>query len=95
MLWLIMTTGKCNLKCKYCGGSFDGKTVPYEEKYEISDLKRLIENDPDPTIIFYGGEPLVNYRYIMDVMDKIEFARFGIQTNGILFKLLPERYWRI
>jgi len=94
MLWLIMTTGKCNLKCKYCGGSFDGKTVPYEEKYEVSDLKRLIENDPDPTVIFYGGEPLVNFRYIMDVMDKIEFARFGIQTNGILFKLLPERYWR-
>ncbi len=94
MLWLLMTTGKCNLRCKYCGGSFDSKTVPYEESYDLDKLKELIEDDRDPTIIFYGGEPLVNYRYIMDVMDRIEFARFGIQTNGVLYKLLPEKYWR-
>ncbi|AFZ71037.1 putative peptide-modifying radical SAM enzyme, AF0577 family [Caldisphaera lagunensis DSM 15908] len=94
MLWLIITTGKCNLKCDYCGGSYPNKFVPWNIKYDIEKLKELILKDNFPTVIFYGGEPLLNYKYIMNVMDNIKKARFGIQTNGLLVKLLPEEYWK-
>ncbi|WP_338603942.1 radical SAM/SPASM domain-containing protein [Sulfolobus tengchongensis] len=94
MLWLLMTTGKCNLKCDYCGGSFPANIVPYETKYDINKIKRIIERDNDATIIFYGGEPLLNYKFIISVLDNVKAKRYGIQTNGIAIKLLPEKYWR-
>ncbi|MEM1626400.1 MAG: TIGR04084 family radical SAM/SPASM domain-containing protein [Sulfolobaceae archaeon] len=94
MLWFIITTGKCNLTCKYCGGSFDKNVVPWSIKYSIDSLKQIIKKDPDPIIFFYGGEPLLNYRFIMNVMDNIEAKRWGIQTNGLNIKLLPSEYWK-
>ncbi|MGC9106123.1 MAG: TIGR04084 family radical SAM/SPASM domain-containing protein [Thermoprotei archaeon] len=94
MLWLVLTTGKCNLTCDYCGGSFPKRYSPYDVTYDLSKLKRLIESDPRATVIFYGGEPLMNPKFIMKVMDSVRARRFGIQTNGTLYKLLPERYWR-
>ena len=94
MLWILLTTGKCNLKCDYCGGSFPAKYVPYAVMYDVKKLKALIEADPKATVIFYGGEPLANPKFIMEVMDNVRARRFGIQTNGTLYRLLPERYWR-
>ncbi|MEB3757610.1 MAG: TIGR04084 family radical SAM/SPASM domain-containing protein [Desulfurococcales archaeon] len=93
MLWLVHTTGKCNLSCTYCGGSIPESIMPWQSRYSVGDLEKLISRDPDPTIIFYGGEPLLNPRFIMDVMDSIE-ARYGVQTNGTLPWLLPESYWK-
>jgi putative peptide-modifying radical SAM enzyme len=94
MLWLILTTGKCNLSCDYCGGSFPNEIVPWNVKYNISELKTAIEKDPKATVIFYGGEPLMNYKFIMKVMDNVRAKRWGIQTNGIGIRLLPEKYWK-
>lgn len=94
MLWLIFTTGYCNLRCDYCGGSFEPTVVPWKPKYDLNNLKVLIENDPNATIIFYGGEPLANPKFIMNVIDTINVKRWGIQTNGTLVKLLPESYWK-
>lgn len=94
MLWLLITTGKCNLKCIYCGGSFNKEIVPWDVKYNIKDLKELIESDPEPTVIFYGGEPLLNPKFIIEVMENIKAKRWGIQTNGLLVNLLPQKYWK-
>ncbi|GAB6946339.1 radical SAM/SPASM domain-containing protein [Vulcanisaeta sp. JCM 16161] len=94
MLWLLFTTGACNLKCSYCGGSFEPRVVPWRVTYNADKLKRLIEGDADATVIFYGGEPLLNPRFIMWVMDNIRARRFGIQTNGTLVNLLPRDYWK-
>ena len=94
MLWLVLTTGKCNLACRYCGGSFPQKYSPWDVKYSIDDLIRLVSSDPDPTVIFYGGEPLLNPKFIMEVMDRVPAKRFGIQTNGLAVKSLPPEYWR-
>ena len=94
MLWLVFTTGACNLRCAYCGGSFEPHVVPWRVNYDVSKLKQLIERDGDATVIFYGGEPLLNPRFIMWVMDNIRARRFGIQTNGTLVNLLPRDYWR-
>lgn len=90
----MFTTGKCNLTCSYCGGSFESEVVPWTVKYDLEALKRTIERDNDATVIFYGGEPLSNPAFIMKAMDSIKATRWGIQTNGTLVRLLPERYWR-
>ncbi len=67
--------------------------MPWKPKYSAKDLKKIIDNDPDPTIIFYGGEPLLNPEFIMEIMDTLE-ARYGVQTNGTLPHLLPDSYWQ-
>ncbi|ABU81515.1 TIGR04084 family radical SAM/SPASM domain-containing protein [Ignicoccus hospitalis] len=91
MLWLVYSSSKCNLKCKYCGGSWPD--LPPKPVYPVSTLKEYLEAvDPRPAIVFYGGEPLLNPKFIMDVMDNVE-ATFGIQTNATLHHLLPPRYW--
>lgn len=90
----MFTTGYCNLKCDYCGGSFEPNVVPWKPKVDIEKLKKIIESDPHPVVIFYGGEPLANPKFIMSVMDNVNASRWGVQTNGTLVKLLPENYWR-
>ncbi|MEZ0249026.1 MAG: TIGR04084 family radical SAM/SPASM domain-containing protein [Thermoproteus sp.] len=94
MLWFVITTGACNLKCRYCGGSFDPRHSPWTVKYDIEDLRRLLSRDEEPVVFFYGGEPLLNPGYIMAVMDSIKAKRWGIQTNGLLARRLPVEYWR-
>lgn len=93
MLYIVFTTGQCNLKCKYCGGSFPPERVPWEVEYPIDYLKEFISEDPDPIIAFYGGEPLLNADYIVEVMDEIPYARFVIQTNGTIAEALKPDYW--
>ncbi len=94
MLWLIYTTGECNLRCSYCGGSFNPSVVPWEVKYSLEDLKKLVESDSDATVIFYGGEPLLNAEFMMKVMDGVRAKRFGVQTNGTVIDALPASYWK-
>ncbi len=94
MLWLVFTTGACNLRCTYCGGSFEPHVVPWRTTYNINKLRQLLEGDRDAAVIFYGGEPLLNPGFIMRIMDNIKAKRFGIQTNGTLANLLPRDYWR-
>ncbi|MCS7097536.1 MAG: TIGR04084 family radical SAM/SPASM domain-containing protein [Candidatus Methanomethyliaceae archaeon] len=94
MLFFIITTGMCNLNCKYCGGSFPEKYVPYRIKYELNRLRDFIEQDKDAVIAFYGGEPLLNYQFIKNVMDKVEAKKFVIQTNGLLYEKLSMDYWQ-
>ncbi|MCS7365072.1 MAG: TIGR04084 family radical SAM/SPASM domain-containing protein [archaeon GB-1867-035] len=95
MLYIIFTTGQCNLSCKYCGGSFPSDVVPWKVEYSVNDLRKFIEGDNSPVIAFYGGEPLLNSSFIQSVMDEIDFAKFVIQTNGLLVKHLPVRYWEM
>ena len=93
MLYILFTTGQCNLKCKYCGGSFPPNLVPWKTTYPTSQLKSFIFDDPEPTIAFYGGEPLLNVKFIRDVMEDFPEAKFVIQSNGILARSLEPEYW--
>lgn len=67
--------------------------MPRETRYPISHLKRFICDDPEPVIAFYGGEPLLNVRFIEEVMEGFPNARFVIQSNGLLAKVLEPQYW--
>jgi len=93
LLYFVLTTGECNLQCRYCGGSFPENEVPHTIKYDLTFLKRLIESDHEATVAFYGGEPLLNCSFIETVMDRIKAKRFVIQTNGILTEKLDKKYW--
>jgi len=89
MLFILYVTGKCNLRCRYCGGSFDENIVPWKVKYSISDLKKIVKKQDD--LAFYGGEPLLNLGFIEEVMEELNPSHYVLQTNGIfLDKLNPE-----
>lgn len=91
MLYIVLTTGQCNLRCKYCGGSFPANLIPWEIKYPVDRFRKFISDDPDPVVAFYGGEPLLNVKYIREAME--DSAKFVIQTNGTLVRRLEPEYW--
>lgn len=95
MLWFLLTTGVCNLTCRYCGGSFKPAHSPWRPQIDAGDVAKFIaERDEKPIIFFYGGEPLLNPQYIEAVMEAMPHARFGIQTNGTLIRRLSPKLWR-
>jgi len=87
--FILYTTGRCNLKCRYCGGSFDPKLVPWNVEYSLKLLENLLRSGD--TIAFYGGEPLMNGAFIEEVMSTFQDCRYALQTNGLLLgRVEPE-----
>lgn len=93
LLYFVLTTGECNLRCSYCGGSFPKEEVGWHTEYEPAKLKALLEGDGEATVAFYGGEPLMNASFVEGVMDAVNAKRYVIQTNGLLIKRLKRKYW--
>lgn len=106
MIYHIVTTPECNLCCEYCcGKSFSEpesklkfESVPETPQYTMSELNSFLKKDEDKpvSIIFYGGEPLLNIDFIKKVMDSQKkykvVKNFLIQTNGTLLDKLPKKY---
>jgi uncharacterized protein len=63
-------------------------SLPQKINYEINDLTNFIDQDPEPTIIFYGGEPLLELETINKIMKNLAPDRCILQTNGILLNKL-------
>lgn len=104
MYFHIILTTRCNSKCRYCykkscndfpnnlTEKFDWDfSTPETISYSLKDLKKFIEKDKDPVIIFYGGEPLLEIGKIKEIMDSIN-SRFIIQTNAKLFDSFDTKY---
>jgi uncharacterized protein len=92
-LMYIIPTNSCNLGCKYC---FIGRinnnieNMSEETLYKSIELfnNNLIKNNESGTILFYGGEPLMNFdlvkkavNYVCQKKYKIEFS---MVTNATL-----------
>jgi len=99
-------TEQCCLKCKYCAyGEFYADYNPREDKNIDSDAAiRLVDylvelwNSPlnhsheqNIYIGFYGGEPLMNFPFIQEMVSYIEKLKpfhnrftFSMTTNGVL-----------
>lgn len=92
MLYFVILTRICNLRCKYCGNNPDPSIEPIDITYTIDDLKFFIEKDPEPVIAFYGGEPLLRIKLMEEIMDKIRAKRYILQTNGLLLHKLNPKY---
>jgi len=93
VLYIVFTTGRCNLRCRYCGGSFPQNLVPWAVEYPIDYLRRFISDDAEPTIAFYGGEPLLNIGFIEQIMVEFTGCKFVIQSNGTQTRKLEPDYW--
>jgi putative peptide-modifying radical SAM enzyme len=95
MLYIVLTTGSCNLRCDYCGGSFDPSLVPPRPMYDLEKLLRMIRGDPDPIVAFYGGEPLLNIPFLERVVRELRGAsRLVLQTNGTLVRKVDREVLR-
>ncbi|MCX6803363.1 MAG: TIGR04084 family radical SAM/SPASM domain-containing protein [Candidatus Diapherotrites archaeon] len=106
MIYHLITTPECNLCCEYCcGKAFDEpesnikfESVPQKPTYSMDELNSFLARDEDKpvSIIFYGGEPLLNIEFIKKVMDSQSkyktVKNWLIQTNGILLDKLPKEY---
>ncbi|MEM3156459.1 MAG: TIGR04084 family radical SAM/SPASM domain-containing protein [Nitrososphaerota archaeon] len=93
MLFIIYATGRCNLSCKYCGGSFRPNVVPWEVKYDVRLLADLA--DSSDVIAFYGGEPLLNQKFIKKVVEVLGNRTYVLQTNGLLLGELPPELLKV
>lgn len=88
MLFILYMTGRCNLRCRYCGGSFDPQIVPWSVKYPLRLLEELFREGD--SIAFYGGEPLLNLDFMREVMKTFDAEHYIIQTNGLLLEKLDD-----
>ena len=95
---LLQITRDCNMRCKYCfysGKYFDIRT--HEKEYMSQEVAfkaidfffERAKKSEKINIGFYGGEPLLNFKLIKEVIRYIEksYSYFDIQysitTNGI------------
>lgn len=106
MIYHVITTPECNLQCSYCcGKAFDEpqsniefESVPNKPEYSMEDLNSFLARDKngEVSLIFYGGEPLMNLEFIRTAMDSQKkfktVKNFLIQTNGILLHALGAEY---
>lgn len=102
---LFQVTGKCNLKCKYCCYGDLYMDANLDTLISLSSVQRFFEyiakywesshhlsyNHPI-RIGFYGGEPLVNFKLIEEIVTlATEYGRkygidftYSMTTNGVL-----------
>lgn len=92
MLFILMLTGRCNLRCRYCGGSIEETVMPSEITYSLDDLVDFLNSWKNVSVAFYGGEPLLRIDLITEIMDRVNADHFIIQTNGLLLDRLDEEY---
>jgi len=97
----VILTDHCNLSCTYCRGKpFAGEEpgdpgpeidgdLPLELAYDPEILYRFLEQDPDASLIFYGGEPLLRPDLVTEMVEHAPAKRFLVQTNGLLLDRLP------
>ncbi len=101
---ILEVSDRCNMDCKYC--VFSGK-YKYARKHGSNDMtieiaKKAVDFFTDKienskprirnAIIFYGGEPLINFKLIKEIVDysfekkqgKLTDFLFSISTNGTL-----------
>lgn len=106
----IITSEQCNLACKYCflgnndekkrsNFSLENMSIQTADKavdFFIRQIKKsgMDNEDNKPVIIFYGGEPLVNYDVLVHVAERINRLRnvekcvrhleMSMVSNGLL-----------
>lgn len=87
----------CNMNCVYCygnGGEY-GNKITMERKTAVRCVDFLVENSGGKhniSICFFGGEPLLNYPLIKEIVDYAKSIQkksnkrifFSITTNGTL-----------
>jgi organic radical activating enzyme len=95
---LLMVTQTCNLACSYCygdGGTYGGRTKLLPVATAQAAIDGMIRRAPNRrtfNVAFFGGEPLINFRTIQEVVAycRAEESRtdkrfsYSITTNATL-----------
>ncbi|MFQ6032643.1 MAG: radical SAM protein, partial [Candidatus Zixiibacteriota bacterium] len=89
----------CNLRCRYCygnGGTYGGRKAYMKKEIAEAAVDFLLTNSEAVkkcSIIFFGGEPLLNFELIKRMVEYSEQQavtagkriHFSLTTNGTLF----------
>lgn len=104
MEYYIFVTNDCNLNCQYCSVllNMEKSGLPKEPIYSIDELNNFIDetqqefSDEIADVIFFGGEPTLNYNFIKNVINsQKEFSNenyrynYMLHTNGLLLSKIP------
>lgn len=106
MHYHIILTESCNSQCKYCyeksikdvDNNLDNKfnfiITKNDSQIDLDRLSTFLKKDPNPILIFYGGEPLLKIDKIKEIIDKLKHTsvEFKMQTNGKLLDEIPIEY---
>jgi len=91
----LLTTLKCNLKCSYCslgvGGVLRSQKHATYTAEQLEAFVRTHLGGKEVYFTLYGGEPTLNIKFVLDLMDRFPNCRFNIQTNGTLLHRVPDR----
>ena len=95
---LLQVTQSCNMRCKYCVYSDDYSRKPSDLFMSFDIAKKAVDmhfkhnvSSFSTNIGFYGGEPLLNFTLIKDIVNYIKneypcrFVYYNITTNATLF----------
>jgi|EP00769_Ergobibamus_cyprinoides_P003449 putative peptide-modifying radical SAM enzyme len=67
--------------------------MPVNPTYSLDDIAKFFDKDETPiSIVFYGGEPLLNLKFIMSFMDRFPSFTYILQSNTTLLYRLPTEY---
>lgn len=84
---ILLITEKCNFACTYCYGAYGekNKTMIFSTAKLAIDLAKKLNI---PEIVFFGGEPLLNFELIKQTVKYIKEIQFDVDlritTNGSL-----------
>jgi radical SAM protein with 4Fe4S-binding SPASM domain len=90
----LLTTLKCNLKCSYCSlGVGEVLRSQRHATYSADQLAAFVAThlpDKEVYITLYGGEPTLNPKFMLDLLERFPLSRFNLQTNGTLLDRVPQ-----
>ncbi|CAA6805835.1 MAG: Radical SAM protein [uncultured Sulfurovum sp.] len=94
---VLEITEQCNLRCSYCvfDEDYENERSHGTLKMEVDTAFKAIDNfrsrvsDNEAFIVFYGGEPLLNFKFIIEVTNYAKTLfnkniKFSFTTNGVL-----------
>ncbi len=101
----LILTDTCNLCCSYCRGRiFDvpapehatpdiavDTDLPVDLDVDLDTLYAFLAKDPDASLTFYGGEPLMRSDLVAEIAVNAPVQKLGIHTNGTLLHTLDPR----
>ena len=92
--YIFYLTEYCNLACKYCYQGEKKQERFMSPEVGLSRLNDVMKIEHDPFIVLFGGEPLLNWKTLIAILDKAnEYRNLGkkirisLVTNATLLSL--------
>ena len=93
---ILEITEQCNLRCSYCvfDENYDSERehssfiMSQETAFNAIDNYKSRINANEAYIVFYGGEPLIRYSFIEEIVEYAKkaiggFVKYSFTTNGV------------